>query len=115
MDQRLTVSDITVDRDRATVSLVFGDGHRCQLGFEEMRANCPCATCRGRRDQGQPAWPPAGPHPPLSVRDARLVGAWGLGLTWSDGHATGIYPWESLRQWCEAGRPSFPADSGRGS
>ncbi len=115
MDPRLTVSDITVDREQALVTLVFGDGERGQLGFEELRVNCPCATCRGRRDQGEAPWPPAGTHPSLSVSDARLVGAWGLGLTWSDGHATGIYPWESMRQWCDAGRPSFQADSGRGA
>jgi DUF971 family protein len=50
----------------------------------------------------------------LAIADAQLVGAWGLGLTWSDGHSTGIYPFESLRHWCDAGRPAagFPADSG---
>ena len=49
------------------------------------------------------------------MTDARLVGAWGLGLTWSDGHATGIYPWESMRRWCDEAEPAFRADSGRGS
>jgi DUF971 family protein len=48
------------------------------------------------------------------VADAALVGAWGLGITWDDGHSTGIYPFESLRKWCEAGSPEagMPADSG---
>jgi DUF971 family protein len=122
MDPRFTVRDITVDRPHATVSIIFGDGFEGQLGFVELRENCPCATCRGARDQGLRAWPTGqtrelttGQTSELTVTDARLVGAWGLGLTWHDGHATGIYPWESLRQWCEQGRPAFGADSGRGA
>jgi DUF971 family protein len=115
MDESVSVSDITVDRSRSVIEVVFGDGHRATFGFVEMRVNCPCATCRGARDQGLVPWPAPGQPETLSVSDARLVGAWGLGLTWSDGHATGIYPWESLRAWSDQGGPSFSADSGRGA
>lgn len=103
--------DITVKRDEY-VAVLFGDGRQCRFDLLELRLNCPCATCRGMRDAGVDVWPgPASPQP-LRIEGAELVGAWGLGLAWNDGHATGIYPWESLRRWCEAGRPSFPADSG---
>ena len=37
-------------------------------------------------------------------------GGWGLNVTWNDGHATGIYPFESLHDWPAAGTP-FPATS----
>jgi DUF971 family protein len=30
-------------------------------------------------------------------RDAKLVGAWGIGITWNDGPTTGIYSWELFR------------------
>jgi DUF971 family protein len=30
-----------------------------------------------------------------------MYGAWGLQLTWNDGHATGIYPFDSLRTIAE--------------
>ena len=36
-----------------------------------------------------PLWPTS--SRPLRVVDAELVGAWGLGITWNDGHSTGIY------------------------
>lgn len=103
--------DITVKRDEY-VEVVFGDGRTCRFDLLELRRNCPCATCRNIREGGgQP-----GPRPrsiqPLRVEDAHLVGGWGLGLAWSDGHGTGIYPWESLRRWCEAGHPVFRPDSG---
>jgi DUF971 family protein len=41
---------------------------------------------------------------PITITDAELSGAWGLSLDWSDGHSTGIYAWEKLREWVDAGR-----------
>lgn len=65
----------------------------------ELRDACPCAVCRDRRTAGEQVWPAdAGP---IVVRDVRLVGAWGIGFLWSDGHDTGIFPFELLRRWRE--------------
>jgi DUF971 family protein len=50
---------------------------------------------------------------PLRIESARLHGAWGLVVAWNDGHATGIFPFESLRRWDEGGGP-FGPDSGLG-
>ena len=45
--------------------------------------------------------------------DANLHGVWGLVITWNDGHATGIYPFETLRRWSEGeGQQAFGPDSG---
>ena len=107
------VTDITIDRDQG-VSLVFADGLTCSFELEELRIACPCAGCRGARDRGDIPWPTPRSPQPLTITDAELVGAWGLSITWNDGHATGIYPWESLRRWCEGGRPVYPPDSGLG-
>ena len=50
---------------------------------------------------------------PLRIDDANLHGAWGLAITWNDGHATGIFPFEALRRWDEEGG-GFAPDSGLG-
>jgi DUF971 family protein len=50
---------------------------------------------------------------PLRIEDANLHGAWGLLIAWNDGHATGIFPFESLRRWDESGS-AFGPDSGLG-
>ncbi len=65
--------------------------------LEELRERCPCAECRTRREQGRPVRSPSSPLQPLRITDAELVGAWGLGITWNDGHRTGIYSWDLLR------------------
>ncbi|MDH3754290.1 MAG: DUF971 domain-containing protein [Acidimicrobiia bacterium] len=111
MDPATAVERITVERDSG-ITVVFGDGVECGFDLEELRVNCPCATCRTERERGDLPWPkPTSPRP-LTVVDAQLVGAWGLGITWNDQHGTGIYPWESLRAWCDNDGPQLGADSG---
>lgn len=89
-----------VKRDES-VTITFADGHVATFGMVEMRLGCPCATCRSLRDQDQEVWPRPGSPQPLRITDARMHGAWGLNLTWNDGHATGIFPFEALRLWSE--------------
>ena len=98
MSQQIGVAKIDVERDRG-LTLVFDDGFECFFATDDLRLACPCATCRGLRDQGRDVWPAPGAPVPARIEDAQLVGAWGLGILWNDGHSTGIYPFESLREW----------------
>ena len=91
---------IDVERDRG-LTVVFGDGHSCFFANEELRRNCPCASCRDARNAGGEAWPPPGAPEVVKVLHAELVGNWGISFAWDDGHGTGIFPFDSLRSWCE--------------
>ncbi len=106
MDDLYEPTDIVVERDEA-VTITFSDGHVASFSIMELRLGCPCATCRHLRDNGEVAWPQAGSPNPLRITDANLHGAWGLHLTWNDGHATGIFPFEALRRTSE-GEPQGP-------
>ena len=98
------VIDVVVDRAHG-VTVSFDDGVTCAFTLSELRAWCPCATCRGQREQGLVSWPPPErPDAEVTVAAADLVGAWGISFEWSDGHGTGIYPWERLRAWYDHGR-----------
>jgi DUF971 family protein len=100
MEERYEAVDITVKRDEG-VTIVFGDGHRAEFNLVELRLGCPCAECRNLRDRGEQSWPrPASPLP-LAIADAELHGGWGLSPSWNDGHNTGIYPFEALREWSD--------------
>ena len=105
MDERLEVTLVDIDAASATLLLVFGDGHECRFPLQDVRRNCPCAGCRSAREQGRPVAPDRPDS--FSVRTARLHGAWALNITWNDGHEAGIYPWESMRRWCDDGEPSL--------
>jgi len=90
--------DVELDRESA-LTVRWQDGTESRYGLEELRINCPCAECRGRREQGEPAWPlPGSPHP-LKALGGELVGNFGLSIRWNDGHDTGIYNWALLRAW----------------
>jgi DUF971 family protein len=89
-----------IELDRAHgLTLTWADGVTLRYELEELRVNCPCAECRGLREQGLPVWPKPGSPQPLAAVSAELVGGWGVTITWNDTHATGIYPWSLLRVW----------------
>jgi DUF971 family protein len=97
---------IDVDRDEK-VTLTWNEGEVVTFDLVELRANCPCAECRELRKAHQPVWPQAGSPRPLRILDARLVGGFGIGFEWNDGHGTGIYTWDALRRWSrEKGKPT---------
>jgi DUF971 family protein len=93
-----TVRDVTIERGES-VTITFDDNLVCTFAVSDLRAACPCATCRGWRERGELAWPRPGQSAEISISNAEFAGAWGLSIAWSDGHDTGIYAWASLRQW----------------
>lgn len=110
-DRGPDVAEVTVDRERGELRLSFDDGASGAVPLAELRRHCPCATCRAARQAGHDPTPDR----PTGVADAELVGAWGLGIAWDDGHRTGIYPFSSLHEWVVAGEPPFTPDSGLGA
>jgi ATP-binding protein involved in chromosome partitioning len=112
VDELAQPATIDVKKDEG-VTITFVDDHVVHFDLLTLRQACPCATCRGLRDQGEAAYPGPDSPQPLRIEDARLHGAWGLNITWNDGHATGIFPFESLRGWYDHSEP-FGPDSGLG-
>jgi DUF971 family protein len=95
------------------LAVAWGDGHESYFPFDDLRRHCPCATCRSRRA----AAPESGPlrvmdsprYGELSIRSLVPVGAYAVQIGWSDGHDSGIYSFESLRDECPC------AECGHGS
>lgn len=79
-----------------------------------LRAMCPCAKCKDERKAAPPPSPGGkkktslnvlqGDHSkPLSVMSAEMVGNYAIKLDWSDGHSSGIYSFQYLRDICPQG------------
>lgn len=98
-------ASVDVDREHG-LALTWADGVESSFGLEELRVNCPCAGCRRDRQEGRTVWPRPTSPLPLRMLDARLVGAWGINLSWNDGHSTGIYSWTTLRVWAGPDAPA---------
>jgi DUF971 family protein len=91
------VLDVSIDR-RESLTVKFEDGFVAHLPLGVVRRQCPCAGCRGEREQGRASWASRPDGYGLHVESAQFVGAWGLAIRWDDGHDTGIYSWDLLRQ-----------------
>jgi prepilin-type processing-associated H-X9-DG protein len=103
VDDRHQPESIDVAKD-AAVTVTYLDGYVAQFDLMSLRKGCPCATCRNLRERGEDSLPRPTSPLPLRVEHAELHGAWGLNIAWNDGHATGIYSFEMLRQWHETAR-----------
>ena len=84
------------------LALAWGDGHESYLPFDDLRAGCPCSLCRSHReapkDPLRVVTAPA--RGQIAIRSLVPVGAYAVQIVWSDGHDTGIYSFESLRNVC---------------
>lgn len=79
-----------------------------EYSFRELRDACPCATCRELRKESPAAANPlqvlsSAEARPLKITGMTPVGNYAYTITYSDGHDTGIYTFEHLR---ELGRAS---------
>ena len=79
----------------------WSDGQQRYYSFRELRDRCPCATCREKRGQPQPAnlLPvlSAAEAQPLRIEGMKPVGTYAYKIAFSDGHDTGIFSFELLR------------------
>lgn len=79
------------------------DGHESRYPFDELRNVCPCADCRAaEKPQGglQVLTGPVVRRGEIRIVQVSPVGRYALSFTWSDGHSTGIYSFDFLRQLC---------------
>lgn len=93
---------IKLDAGRDTLSILWADGHASIYPYRSLRDHCPCATCTEVGEaHGQPAslLPLLGVKP-LKPERAELVGRYALQIYWNDGHSTGIYSFDYLRNLC---------------
>jgi DUF971 family protein len=97
----LTPTRIHADRAGGRLEIQWADGHRSSYDFVTLRWLCPCAYCRG--EAGQPGWLDSAPTltpAQTQLTDVQLVGQYALAPTWADGHHTGYYTFERLREAC---------------
>jgi DUF971 family protein len=91
--------EIKQDGD-AGLAITWADGQVCLYDAPALRRACPCAQCVNEWT-GQPMLKPESIASDLKIIDVSIVGRYALNFRWSDGHETGIYSFQFLRELCE--------------
>lgn len=86
--------DVTESGD---VRILWSGGPEVTIPALRLRDACPCAGCI-EEGTGRKLLDPA--TIPADIRPAGIVavGSYAVQIHWSDGHATGIYSWQTLRE-----------------
>ena len=86
----------------------WNDGHRCVYTWAYLRKNCPCAGCREEREKPPDPFKLLKPSElvPLAPVKMERVGRYAYKIVWSDGHDSGIFTLEHLRQLCPEDNPA---------
>lgn len=74
-------------------------GHVASYAARDLRLACRCASCQEEMS-GRPILDPVTVPADVRALDLKLVGGYAVHFSWSDGHDTGIYPWEYLLSIC---------------
>jgi DUF971 family protein len=86
-------------RKDGSIRVRWSDGHEGVYPPRYLRLNCRCAACVEEWSGKQIVTPEGIPE---DLRPLRIspVGQYALHVEWSDGHSTGIYPFDLLRSIC---------------
>jgi DUF971 family protein len=96
---------ITLDKVAGQLVIEWPDEQTCRYPLSELREACPCVECRGgHQNMGGQSHPAdiltLKPARSYTIQSLELVGNYALQPVWDDGHHTGIYTWEFLRDLC---------------
>lgn len=83
--------------DAGEFHVVWSGGQEAKIPFVRLRDLCPCAGCV-EEGTGRKLLDPA--TIPADIRPVQVaaVGNYAVQVEWSDGHSTGIYSWQTLRE-----------------
>jgi DUF971 family protein len=85
------------------LSILWDDEHASIISLRTLRDHCPCAGCQGETVLLKTYTPEPQPQLPgrYNLIGIQQVGHYAIQISWGDGHSTGIYTWDYLRNLCE--------------
>lgn len=87
--------------EKEKLLIKWNDDSETILLLKYMRDECPCASCKGETILLRTYRPPKPQIISLDmykVKSMEVVGGYAIQISWKDGHNTGIYSWEYIRQ-----------------
>ncbi len=86
--------------DKEKLFIKWNDDSESAISLRYLRDECPCAGCKGEAVLLKTFRPPSPPivTPGMNeIKNIETVGDYAIQITWRDGHNTGIYSWDYLK------------------
>ena len=96
---------VVLKADRLRLGLAWHSGETSEIQAGHLRAKCRCAWCTRARIDGSFA----ASFDDVAIERVAPVGDYAINITFSDGHARGIYPWTYLRTIAQAQEHDGPS------
>jgi len=85
-------------KDKRYLHIEWNDGNESMLLIANLRKNCPCASCLTEKANKAATYIPLLSTAQLTLKDIKAVGTYAIQLTWQDGHDSGIYTYDKLKE-----------------
>lgn len=111
MNPTITPVRLDLKKDKQ-LEVDWQDGKKCVYTIEYLRTMCPCAQCKMVREGSNPhdimkeekkpllTILPGNFSEKVVATDAQMVGNYAIKIIFSDGHNTGIFSFDYLREIC---------------
>ena len=100
MTSASTIMPVEIGRaNQHDVKITWQDGHGSVYPARALRLACPCAGCVDEMT-GRVRLLAAGIPDDVHPVAIQIVGRYAVNVRWSDGHDTGLYAFDRLRQQC---------------
>jgi DUF971 family protein len=109
----VTTTPRSLKNDGDALLIEWSDGVTHRIPWSALRAACPCATCRVERakpPQTKPLFSILSPAEarPLAPVSMKPMGNYAYGIAFNDGHSSGIYSLDLLRQLGDEAKTQAP-------
>ncbi|HSP87762.1 MAG TPA: DUF971 domain-containing protein [Ignavibacteriaceae bacterium] len=84
--------------DKKILFIKWKDESESTIDLIKLRRLCPCATCLTERERQSKSYIPLLNENQLKVTNINQVGSYAIGISWKDGHNTGIYEYPFLKK-----------------
>ena len=87
----------TIKFDAEQTYLTWPDGSQSTISNRDLRLSCRCAVCVNELT-GEQILKPDHVKSDIAPTKTSTLGNYAIGIEWNDGHASGIYPYKSIKE-----------------
>lgn len=95
----MNISPVKINiKDSRYLCISWDDGSESMLQLANLRKSCPCASCLAEKLNKPATYIPLLSTAQNTLKDIKMIGTYAIQLVWQDGHDTGIYTFDKLKE-----------------